>query len=139
LEDKEMKLNTFIEARHIRMEAKYVDRNPNMAADDEWMRSATHWRVTFRRGRHQLTTYFSQGSAITGEPTAADVLDCLASDASSIDNARGFEEWASELGYDADSRKAEKTFKACERSAEKLHNFLGPALYQQLLYETERL
>lgn len=133
-----MKLSRFIESRKVRMDPpEYVADNPNMAADDGWKRSATHWKCTIRRGNKQLTTYFSQGSAHTKEPTLADILDCLASDAAGIDNARDFEDWCAELGYDPDSRKAEKTFKVCEKQAESLKRLFGED-FKTLLYETGR-
>lgn len=44
-------------------------------------------------------------------PDAADVVHCLLMDASGTDET--FEEWAGNLGYDPDSRKAEGIFKAC--------------------------
>lgn len=90
------------------------------------------------RQSYSFSLYFSQGSAHTEEPTLADVLDCLASDASSYDNAGTFEEWASEYGYDSDSRKAEKTYKAIKRQAEQLKRTLGQDAYEELLYKTER-
>ena len=58
--------------------------------------------------------------------------------AHAIDNARGFEDWCSDFGYDTDSRKSEKTFKVCEHQAKRLRSFLGDSLYKQLLYDTER-
>ncbi len=71
-------------------------------------------------------------------PTASDVLDCLASDASTMDNARSFEEWAGDLGYDEDSRTAERTFKVCEKQAEDLRALLRDA-YDECLYHLERM
>ena len=134
-----MKLSRFIESRKLRMDQpEYVDDNPNMNADDEWKRSATHWKLVIRRGNKQMTAYFSQGSAHTKEPTLADILDCLASDASAIDNARDFEDWCRDFGYDTDSRKAEKTYRVCVRQAEALKRLLGND-FKTLLYETERL
>lgn len=44
-------------------------------------------------------------------PDAADVVHCLLMDASGTDET--FEDWAGNLGYDPDSRKAEGIFKAC--------------------------
>jgi hypothetical protein len=72
-------------------------------------------------------------------PTLGEVLDCLASDAASVDNARSFEDWASDFGYDTDSRKAKRTYKTCEKQAAKLKALLGDEAYEQLLYHTERL
>jgi hypothetical protein len=100
-------------------------------------------------GPRSFGLYFSQGSAHTSDPTLADVLDCLASDASGYEDARytreshlnapSFDAWASEYGYDTDSRKAEKTFRAIKRQAEQLKRTLGQEAYEELLYNTERL
>jgi hypothetical protein len=126
----------FIRKQHIRMDApKLVDRNPNMD-EDNWARSANHFKVTFRKGQRQMTTYYSMGAALSREPTEEEVLSCLASDATTPDD--GFEEWAREFGYDPDSRKAERVYKACKRQTEKLRGFLGQPAFEELVYETER-
>lgn len=72
------------------------------------------------------------------EPDAANVLDCLASDAAGIENARSFEDWAGEYGYDEDSRKALDTYLLCQAQAAKLSQFLGAEAFQALLFDTER-
>jgi hypothetical protein len=101
------------------------------------------WRVSVRRnGREFYSTEYSAGCAHSPEykkgsrvtaavvaecetgirygdrlgtpvppPDAADVVHCLLTDASGTDET--FEEWAGNLGYDPDSRKAEGIFKAC--------------------------
>lgn len=45
-------------------------------------------------------------------PTVVDVLASLCLDAGALDYA-GFEDWASEYGYDTDSRKANSVYRAC--------------------------
>jgi hypothetical protein len=96
---------------------------------DDWRHTAQPWTVklTFKDGdqRRALTVPFWTGSGWTREPDAADVLSSLVSDASSVENARSFEEWASDLGFDTDSRKAFATFQECERSAKRVRRFLG--------------
>lgn len=57
-------------------------------------------------------------------PAAADVLDCLALDASVLE-AGCFEDWASEYGYDLDSRKAEATYQECVTIARKMRELFG--------------
>jgi hypothetical protein len=57
-------------------------------------------------------------------PDAADVLYSLVSDASVLDSG-SFEEWASDYGYDTDSRKAETAYRACLDIALKLRNSIG--------------
>jgi hypothetical protein len=134
-----MKIGEFIKSRKVRMDApQYVDDNPNMAGDDDWKRTATHWKCIIRRGNKQMTVYFSQGSAHTKEPTLTDILDCIASDAAGIDNASGFEDWCSEYGYDTDSRKAERTYNVCVKQAEALKRMFGED-FKTLLYDTERM
>lgn len=135
-------IQAFIRKNHIRLtdnDIQFVDRNPYMA-DDNWQ--AHHYKITLRATingkRKQYTTYFSQGYGIDHDPRPEDVLDCLASDASGVDNARNFEDWASEYGYDTDSRKAEIVYRNCERESWKLVKFLGRDAYRDLL-EAERL
>ena len=112
-----------------------ADVNPNIGDD---IPGANHYRVTLRAHGRQMTVPWSQGPAILREPTAADVLDCLASDTSGYHSAGGtFEAWAAEYGYDEDSRKAERIFRAVERQAGALRHLLGDA-YDELLWNTER-
>lgn len=136
---KMQRLQSFIHQHGIRMTCDRANSNPNMNSDPEWSRRASHWKCTIiGPNRRKLTTYFSQGAAHTSEPTAADVLDCLASDASGAENARSFEDWCSEYGYDTDSRKAKRTYKVIQRQSESLKRLLGPELYETLLWNTER-
>jgi hypothetical protein len=60
-------------------------------------------------------------------------------DASGAENARNFEDWASEYGYDTDSRAAERTYNVVVKQAAELREFLGAADYKFLLNEVERL
>jgi hypothetical protein len=132
-------LEQFIEKQQLVMSVRAVRRNPHMSGDQ----LPRNFECTIEfvgRGYHEpLTVYFSQGSAHKKSPTLAEVLDCLASDASGVDNARSFEDWASEYGYDLDSRKAERTYQICKKQAQDLKALLGQDAYNQLLYDTERL
>ena len=57
-------------------------------------------------------------------PKLIDVLYCLVSDASVLDCAT-FEDWADELGYDTDSRKAEKISDECLKNALALRQYIN--------------
>lgn len=137
-------LREFITQQGLRMTAERVDTNPGM--DEESARRMDHWRCLIlapRPGkvgrRKSFSVHFSQGFGHNGkEPKLSSVLDCLASDASGLENARDFEDWASEYGYDTDSRKAEKTFRTIQRQAARLKAFLGEDAYKSLLWNTER-
>jgi hypothetical protein len=128
-------IEQFVIAHGITMKSTRTNHNPNMQDSA----NMDHWRVELRKGRKQMTLVFSQGYGHKGmPPNVYGVLDCLASDAGTVQTASDFEEWCSELGYDPDSRKAEKTYKAVEHQASRLQRFLGDEAYDQLLFNTER-
>lgn len=142
--DKPYDARQFCRDRNIRIASCVrAERNPN-SSESDWGRGAHHYLVTLARGKRAMAVPFSMGSGLRDsngaprQPTAADVLDCLANDAASVDNARDFEDWASELGMDPDSR-AERTYRAVLEQRETLEDFLGEELYQELLYQVERL
>jgi hypothetical protein len=147
-------IDQFVTSNRITITCNRVDRNPNMEDShrmDNWkcllVRTfETETLYTDKTGESKprtytarMTVHFSKGFGLKGaEPTAAEVLDCLASDAAGIENARSFEDWCSEYGYDTDSRRAEKTFKTCEHQASRLKTFLGDELFETLLWKLER-
>lgn len=131
-------LKEFVANHKITMTSRSIARNPN-TNNAEW-KNAHHYEITLKINKlNAFVTYFSMGSAHTKAPTAQDVLNCLSSDSSSIDNSVNFEDWANELGYDPDSRKAEKTFNICVEQARELKQWLGVDTYNELLYSVEAL
>jgi hypothetical protein len=130
-------LEQFMTDNNIRMgKVERVIENKNAP---DWT-AANHYKVTLLCGNRRFTTYFSQGYAHTSGPKAADVLDCLASDVSGFINARSFEEWCGEYGYDTDSRKAERTYRVIESQKDKMKQWLGSfATLEELCFNTERL
>lgn len=56
------------------------------------------------------TGYTERGTPVK-QPKTADVVHCLLMDASGTEG--GFESWAADLGYDSDSRGAERIYNAC--------------------------
>ncbi|KKM78017.1 hypothetical protein LCGC14_1364080 [marine sediment metagenome] len=129
-------MSQFCRSHRITARSELVDSNPNM---DDMPEGSRHWKVTLWRDRKQMTVLFSAGSAIESEPNAEDVLSCAAMDAVGYENAEGFEDWASEYGYDIDSRRAEKTYCAVRTQTVKLAKFLTTEQYDALLWETESL
>jgi hypothetical protein len=65
------------------------------------------------------------------KPKFADVMYSLLSDAEAIDHAN-FDQWASDLGYDTDSRKAEQMYRACLEIGLKLRQLIGDTALAQL-------
>lgn len=129
-------MQDFIGNTAITTKVKRVESNPNMS---DMGPGSRHWLVTLRAGRFSMRVPFSQGSAHTEAPAAADVLNCLAMDAAGFENARSFSEWCSEYGYDVDSRKAEHIYKTVARQTAKLRALLGQDNYETLLCNVERM
>lgn len=130
-------LAEFIRQHKLTMSAERWHENPYMP---DGQRTMDHWRVRItartEAGRRSFTTYFSMGFGHNGhEPTLADLLNCFASD----HTEESFENWAHDLGYDADSRKAERTYRIVQQQRGKVERLLGPEAYDQLVYHTERL
>ena len=101
----------------------HVDRNPSMP-DSE----GDHWRVKLSRKGLSMTLVFTKGSGHGGKPpTIGEVLECLRSDASSLDGARDFEDWARELGLPLDSRTAEQSYRAVVAQSAKFRALVGDA------------
>ena len=86
------------------------------------------WTVTLThkglKGSEPMTVPFYTGRAVTN-PTVADVLSNLLTDASGYESARNFEEWCSQYGYDSDSRKALATYEAIGHNTAAIHKLLG--------------
>ena len=80
-------------------------------------------RVATREAQEALAKRF--------KPALRDVLECLFLDAEAL-SATDFEEWASDFGYDLDSRKAEQTYNACVKTGRDLRRVLGRSRFHDL-------
>lgn len=129
-----MTLNEYITKHGFGFSSRMVDERKDGLMND----SSRHFRCRISNGRRSFGFYFSQGSAHTENPTLADVLNCMADDSAGYENARQFETWATDYGYDADSRQAEKVFRAVKRQAEQLKRTIGQDAYGELLWNTDR-
>ena len=135
-----MTISDVVSKLGVSMTSERAASNPNMI---DPLPGSFHWLCTLTCNGRKMAVPFTQGSAHqkSGKPTPPEldsVLDCLAGDASGYDNSRDFEDWCSEYGYDTDSRKAEKTYRAIGEQAKKLRHLLGEDGYRELL-DAERL
>lgn len=100
---------------------------PSAAGDKVWERARLELfpvecaRALRRPGR--LCMDDCQGDFYIIAPSPSDVLSSLQRDANAPEF---FEDFASEFGYDVDSRKAEATHRACRESRAALAKLLGP-------------
>lgn len=139
-----MNFQEFAKQHNITATSTKVDSNPNMLDF-----KGDHWRVTLLRlvvayyveasetytqmAQTSFTLHFSKGYGHNGAPPeVVEVLECLHSDAHIADNCPTFEDFCSELGYDEDSRKAERTYKALRDQTAEVQAWLG-GLYDEFL------
>ena len=91
------------------------------SADDKMQNYNNHLVTIVNTETHKKTAFEFWGSIMKPEITTENELMfafyCFLSDGEG--SRYGFEEFCSEFGYDTDSRKAYKTFKACEKSLKK--------------------
>lgn len=145
-----------------------IDQRPDQDPSDTWHNPKNpkdrpfNYRVSLKNGHEEYTTYYSKGVGhgkrtqkaaksyeayyqrarradhIACKPTLAEILDSLALDASDIANGYEFEEWAENLGYDTDSRQAERIYNACKDVFLGLVRLLGLEGVNDLINNTER-
>lgn len=86
------------------------------------------YTITLKNDRHKYRFNFGQSIANQGQhPTAYDVLACLTKY-----EVGTFENFCSEFGYDLDSRKAYKTYKAVMKEWKNIELLFTPEQLEQL-------
>lgn len=66
-------------------------------------------------------------------PDVVSVLDSLRSDAACVNDGQSFQDFADDLGYDPDSRKAEGIYRACQECRDKVRAWLGFGHFAELM------
>jgi hypothetical protein len=118
MEATQMTLPELCESSGVKLAFQFVRYEPKSTAND-WEHNA--WKVTLTYQGRRLTTTYNTGMAHK-EPEVAGVVSSLILDAK-VEGT--FEEFCRELGYDPDSRKAEKIYRACARIAPKVRKLFG--------------
>ena len=117
----------FLNKHNMKFYPKYLDYAPYFSDDKE---SRNIYRLTLSRQGKRFSVKFGQSIYRTqsGEtPTAYDLLTCLTKY-----DPYSFENFCSDFGYDLDSRKAEKTYKAVCKEWEKVSNFFTSEELEEL-------
>lgn len=112
--------------------------------DDGWEHNAYTLRLDSPvlspgKGWEDINWHQGPGICVDPESTPVDVFDALVSDATSVETTDGFEDWAAEMGYNPDSRKAEEIYRACVKVRDQLVDFLGGRdEFEKVAYQVER-
>lgn len=116
-----------------------VHANGRTKDEDGWEHDA--YTVTLFREDRTMTVPFKMGTGHNGvPPKIEDVVDALASDASTLDDAGDSFDWAESLGYEPYTRKVENLYRAVVKQTDDLRKLVGDDdAFMALLYDTERL
>lgn len=110
----------------------------NEAPPDGFDPGASAWEITLEfQGRTLIQPFFT-GSLVKSFGLG-DVLGSLYLDAHGVMNAKDFEDWADEYGYDTDSRAAEKIYHSVKAGVEALSYFLEGAFDTFLALDLEKI
>ena len=129
-------MDQFLEDCGLTMACREVDiaSSPwSKITDDPW--ATEHYRCTLSSGNASTVTVTV--GCDDGPPGIADVIAVLGVEAATVESARSFEEWAIALGYDPDSRHAERIYRAARRRARSLRHLIGDESYRGLLHESQ--
>lgn len=109
----------FLVKHGIRFSAKLVNKKLQEWEGNE--RKSNHFVVTLENENRRVSfDFFDSVNNFNAGKTELDAYSVLACCSGDYHCPETFEEFCSEFGYDADSRKAEKTFKACQKQSAKL-------------------
>lgn len=121
----EKQANDILTGMGVKFSAKFKD-HAKYFHDDKEARDI--YTVQFRRGRNAFSITFGQSIANQGTPpTAYDVLACLTKS-----DPGTFEDFCYEMGYDTDSKRAEKTHSAVWAEWTKVNAFFTDDEIEQL-------
>ena len=119
-----------------KLELHFQERSSRPSDGTEWSKGSRHFLCEILHDGMMTgwEFWFSQGPGIKREPDIAHILHCLAMDAHSAGDS--FEEWCANFGYDTDSRKAYRTYEACEDTRDNLNRIFGDSALEELFFET---
>lgn len=86
------------------------------------------------KGKEKFTNYNIDSflsSNIPAIPTVENILECFVSDFYSTPDFYSFEQWAMDLGYDTDSRKAEQTYNTIQKQAKEFESLVGYQAFKE--------
>ena len=125
------KADKFLEAHGLKFKAVYLEHGPYSDDDEKLGVERDIWRLSLRRGNKGFSVRFGNSEADSDygntPPTAYDLLACL----TKYDPGT-FAEFCREFGYDEDSRRAEKTYRAVKRECASVSRFFTAGELEEL-------
>ena len=103
---------------------------------DEWKRTANKYKARIVYNKKSMTIIYYTGSGWKKDPELEDILGSILLDTTYLDY--GLEDFASSLGYDSDSRTAEKIYKEIQKQAKKINRIFSKEEQEELLTYLEK-
>ena len=104
---------------------------------DEWKKTANKYKARIiYNNKKSMTIIYYTGNGWKKDPVLEDILGSILLDVTYLDY--GFEDFASELGYDPDSRTAEKIYKDIQKQAKKINRIFSKEEQEELLTYLEK-
>jgi hypothetical protein len=103
---------------------------------DEWKKTANKYKVRISYNKKSMTLTFYTGRGWKRDLNLEDILGIILLEASYY--GYSFEDFAREIGYDPDSRKAEKIYKKIQKQTEKLNRIFTEEELEELLTYLEK-
>lgn len=129
-------LEIFAEKSGIEFEFEFLDEVREQ--HDRFFVMVKHYKLTLSLphaneifGKRTMELDYHQGEGIKEDPTLVVALNCIALDCNTLEEK--FEDWAIEVGYDPDSRKAEKIYNQCKQERKDFIRIAGQHMFDQLL------
>ena len=124
-----MTYQEFINKHSIKTSFRETSCNPYIMDDDF---KGRHYNSSITYMDQSAVFPFSVGAAIDNPQTTC-LLECLKWDCGSVQNTEDFEDWADQVGFDPDSRKAEKIYNECKKQMGILQRLLGESVFNELM------
>ena len=103
---------------------------------DEWKQTANKYKARITYNKKSMALPYFTGCSWQREPDLEDILGTLLTDAAYYDYS--FYDFAREMGYDLDSRKAEKIYKEIQKQTEKLNRIFSEEEQEEMLTYLEK-
>ena len=103
---------------------------------DEWKKTSNKYKARITYNKKSMTIIYYTGSGWKKDPELEDILGSILQDITYLDY--GFENFASEWGYDPDSRTAEKIYKDIQKQAKKINRIFNKEEQEELLTYLEK-
>lgn len=117
-----MNATDFVKKHNVTVKSEWASINPHMTNSEHM----NNYKSTLKHDGRQFTLYYSKGVALEGEPTADEIVLCLASDMNCIEY--GLDDFIDNMGYEY--REGKKVFDTIETQTQKMFKLLGFEAFQ---------